>query len=318
MIYSKAPRTRLKVWLLCKHPSGGTGNSGFTKECKMNTQIKICNNKLKRITLEVACMFMSLCAISQTNNKATPQNLVDSSFDLYLLIGQSNMSGRGVITQKFKEEANPDVFMLTKENTWVPAKNPLHFDKPKIVGVGPGLSFGIAMVNAKPTHKIGLIPCAVGGTSIDTWKPDGYDQHTKTHPYDDMLGHLNVALKSGILKGVLWLQGEADTKPEKAADYLPKLLTLIKELRGVACNPDLPFVAGQLGRYRQEYQNINKVLKDLPAKISYTAVASSKGLIDKGDKTHFTSASQEKMGKRMAKKMKMLQKEIEKSQVHRV
>lgn len=279
----------------------------------MNTEIEVGKNKLKRVTLGVAFMFISFCAMSQTNNNATQQNQVDSSFDLYLLIGQSNMSGRGVITEKFKEEGNPDVFMLTKENTWVPAKNPLHFDKPKIAGVGPGLSFGIAMINANSKHKIGLIPSAVGGTSIDTWKPGGYDQHTKTHPYDDMLSRLKVALKSGVLKGVLWLQGEADTKPEKAADYMPKLVTLIKELRRTAGNPDLPFVAGQLGRYREEYQNINKVLKDLPGKISYTAVASSKGLMDKGDKTHFTSASQEKMGKRMAKKMKRLQKEIQKS-----
>ncbi|MEO6844256.1 MAG: sialate O-acetylesterase, partial [Ginsengibacter sp.] len=86
--------------------------------------------------------------MSQINNGPSQTNTVDSSFDLYLLIGQSNMSGRGVVTEKFKEEGDPNVFMLTKENTWVPAKNPLHFDKPTIVGVGPGLSFGIAMEKA--------------------------------------------------------------------------------------------------------------------------------------------------------------------------
>jgi len=48
----------------------------------------------------------------------------------------------------------------------------------------------------------------------------------------------------------------------------------------------------------------------LPEQLPYTAVASSKGLTDKGDKTHFTSDSQEKMGKRMAKKMKELQSKI--------
>jgi len=125
-----------------------------------------------------------------------------------------------------------------------------------------------------------------------------------------MLSHLRAALKSGVIKGVLWLQGEADSNPQKAAVYLSKLQELIQRIRLETSKNNLPFVAGELGRYRNEYQNINKVLKDLPAKVLYTALASSKGLTDKGDKTHFTSASQEKMGKRMAKKMKLLQKEI--------
>ena len=122
-------------------------------------------------------MLFSLSAFSQKENTNT-------EYDLYLLIGQSNMSGRGVITEKNKEEGRPNVFMLTKENTWVPARNPLHFDKPKIAGVGPGLSFGISMAKGNPTHKIGLVPCAVGGTSIDSWKPGGYDKATNTNPYD--------------------------------------------------------------------------------------------------------------------------------------
>ena len=268
--------------------------------------------KIRSTTLFCLFTLISFCAMSQTNNESPKTDVMDSSFDLYLLIGQSNMSGRGYITGKFITEGNPNVFMLTKENQWVPAKNPLHFDKPKIVGVGPGLSFGIAMEKANPKHKIGLIPCAVGGTSIDTWKPGGYDEHTKTHPYDDMILHLQAAIKSGVLKGVLWLQGESDSKPEKAALYLPKLETLIKELRSVSGNPDLPFVAGQLGRYREEFQNINKVLKDLPAQVPYTAIASSKGLTDRGDKTHFTSESQEKMGQRMAKEMRKLKKKLKK------
>jgi len=266
----------------------------------------------RNVILFCPLILISSFSMAQINNELSQTNTVDSSFDLYLLIGQSNMSGRGIITEKFKEEGSPNLFMLTRDNKWIPAKNPLHFDKPKIAGVGPGMSFGIKMEKGNPTHKIGLIPCAVGGTSIDTWKPGGYDEDTKTHPYDDMLLHLQAALKSGVLKGVLWLQGESDSDPEKAAVYLPKLETLIKELRNVTGIPNLPFVAGQLGRYRDEYQNINNVLKQLPEQVSYSAVASSKDLTDKGDKTHFTSESQEKMGERMAKEMKKLQKKLKK------
>ncbi len=231
---------------------------------------------------------------------------VDTSYDLYLLIGQSNMAGRGQITGKFKEEGSPKVFMLNKENEWIPAKHPLHFDKPTIVGVGPGLSFGIAMAK-KSSHNIGLIPCAVGGTSINTWQPGAYDSATRTHPYDDMLFRLREAQKSGALKGVIWLQGESDSSPEQAAGYLAKLEELISRIRAVANNNRLPFVAGELGRYRAQYQKINSIIDKLPETVSNTGFASSKGLTDKGDTTHFTSKSAEKMGTRMARKMKQLQ-----------
>lgn len=234
-------------------------------------------------------------------------NEPQGTFDLYLLIGQSNMAGRGPLSQTYLTQGDNNVFMLTKENTWVTAKNPLHFDKPTIAGVGPGLSFGIAMARSNPAHKIGLIPCAVGGTSIDVWKPGAYDEKTKTHPYDDMLLRLKDAQKSGILKGIIWHQGESDTPPEKAALYLSKLNNLIHLIREEAGDNTIPFVAGELGRYKDQYESINKVLKKLPGTIPYTAVASSKGLKDKGDKTHFDSPSQVKMGKRMAKEMKKLQ-----------
>jgi hypothetical protein len=164
------------------------------------------------------------------------------------------------------------------------------------------------MAKKNPSHKIGLIPCAVGGTSIIVWKPGEYDVATKTHPFDDMLVRLQAAQKTGVIKGVLWLQGESDSNPEKAKNYLANLETLINHIRDLTGNLSLPFVAGELGRYKEQYQNINNELAKLPAKVANTAVASSKRFTDKGDSTHFNSASAEKYGKRFAKKMKQLQK----------
>jgi hypothetical protein len=222
------------------------------------------------------------------------------------------MAGRGEITDEYKNEGNSNVVMLDKENHWVQARHPLHFDKPSVAGVGPGLSFGIKMAKKNHGHKIGLIPCAVGGTSINTWKPGGFDEATKTHPYDDMIVRLQEAQKNGIIKGVIWLHGESDSNPEKAKDYLAKLEELINRIRSVTNNPSLPFVAGELGRYKEQYQHINKELAKLPAIVKYTGVASSKGFTDKGDSTHFNSASAEKYGVRFAKAMKRLQKRMRK------
>lgn len=134
----------------------------------------------------------------------------DPSFHLYLLVGQSNMAGRGVVDEESKK-ADPRILMFTKAMEWQPATDPLHFDKP-VAGVGPGLAFAKMMAERTPGVRIGLIPCAVGGTSIDVWVPDAFDKFTKTHPYSDMLERLKAAQKEGVLKGVLWHQGEADRK----------------------------------------------------------------------------------------------------------
>lgn len=229
------------------------------------------------------------------------QAKADPNFHVYLLLGQSNMAGRGVITDNYRSEEDPRVYMLNKAGDWVPAKHPLHFDKPQVAGVGPGLAFGEKMAEADPSVKIGLVPCAVGGTSIESWKPGGYDAATKTHPYDDALLRIRSAMQSGVVKGVLWHQGESDTKdPEH---YLEKLVELIKRIRTEVNNSNLPFVAGELGRYRPAYSNISNEIDKLPAHLSHTAVVTTEGLVHKGDTTHFDSPSATMLGQRYAAQM---------------
>lgn len=228
----------------------------------------------------------------------------EAQFDIYVLMGQSNMAGRGEITQQYRAQEHPEVYMLNKELEWVRARHPLHFDKPKIAGVGLGLAFGIAMAEADPDKKIGLVPCAVGGTRIAQWKPGAFDETTRTHPYDDAVRRIREAMKHGTVKGILWHQGEGDRK--SAAAYLPQLIELIGRLRTVTQNDKLPFVAGELGRYMKSHEHFNTVIADLPARTSNTAVVSSEGLTHTGDGTHFDSDSLHELGKRYAQAMARL------------
>lgn len=127
--------------------------------------------------------------------------------DLYLLIGQSNMVGRGKI--EAQDTISPErVLTLTKNLEWKAAKDPIHFDK-SAAGTGLGRTFVIEMAKSNKNAVIGLIPCALGGTSIDVWKSGAFDQATKTHPRDDMVKRVQFALQYGELKGILWLQGKA-------------------------------------------------------------------------------------------------------------
>ena len=225
-------------------------------------------------------------------------------FQLFLLVGQSNMAGRGPLTEADKVP-HARVLMFTKEGTWTPAVDPLHFDKPTAVGVGLGRSFGDALAAAHPDVTIGLIPCAVGGSPIDAWQPGYYYNATQSHPWDDALCRAKLALKDGTLKGILWHQGESDANRELAADYEAKLHDLIARMRSELNAPAVPFVVGQLGRFTGSPWNefktkVDQAHRELPAKVPHTAFVSAEGLTDKGDKTHFDSPSYRQFGQRYA------------------
>jgi hypothetical protein len=130
---------------------------------------------------------------------------------LFLLIGQSNMAGRGKVEQQDQVE-NPKIQMLTKDLKWVPARDPLHFDKP-IAGVGLGSQFARTVWQADTNATIGLIPCAVGGTTLDQWKPGGA-------LYKAAVARTQEAQKHGQLAAILWHQGEGDSgNPQLIATY---------------------------------------------------------------------------------------------------
>ena len=71
-----------------------------------------------------------------------------NQFHLYLLVGQSNMAGRGKVEAQDKKE-HPRLLSLTKQNKWAPAVDPLHFDKP-FAGTGLGRTFGIRIAENNP------------------------------------------------------------------------------------------------------------------------------------------------------------------------
>ncbi|HTN37909.1 MAG TPA: sialate O-acetylesterase [Arachidicoccus sp.] len=228
---------------------------------------------------------------------------IDSSFHIFLLIGQSNMAGRAPL-DSMSTVTSPNILMLDKEGRWVPAKDPLHFDKPRVAGVGPGLSFAREMLKTAPKGtKIGLVPCAWGGSSIHVWQPDSIYLHH--HPYDEAIERTKIAIQRGVLSGILWHQGEADNNPYRASAYMGHLQELVNRLRSEFRNEELPFVAGEVGYFKNK-NFINPVLDSIVLVIPHTGIASASGLKDKGDKTHFNTASARELGKRYAKVMRAL------------
>lgn len=219
------------------------------------------------------------------------------------------MAGRGKIENKDKIP-HKRVLKFTKEHTWTNATEPLHFNKPSLAGVGPGSSFGREMAAASPDVKIGLIPCAVGGTSLARWSRGG-------DLYQQALIRARMAMRDGTLKGILWHQGESDAGSEvKARTYADRLAKLVKDLRADLGQGDVPFVAGKLGEFLKSttksgnasyWPVVNEQIVRLPNLVPNAAVVESAGLEANSDSIHFNASSQRKLGKRYATAMKHLQ-----------
>lgn len=244
---------------------------------------------------------------------ARSQQRADKPMDIYLLIGQSNMAGRGPV-DTLSKVVDTNILMFDKDNNWVPATDPLHFDK-KEAGVGPGLAFAQRMLMENKGRKIGLIPCAVGGTSIAKWQPGAYDAATDTHPYDDAIKRALLAMKKGTLKGILWHQGEGDSGKTQYITYpqhFEELLSNLGKDLNIPIN-DLPVVVGQIGRFliikhpNGHSVEFNEMLNKMAAGHANMMCVSSEGLTHKGDLTHFDTRSARELGKRYAEAMIKLQ-----------
>lgn len=266
-------------------------------------------NWLASTAIAVAALGSLACGSSPQ----PPANEAASSpppLHLYLLIGQSNMAGRGTV-EAIDSPPHPRVFTLKSNNEWGPASEPLHWDKPERIGVGPGYAFGRAMAEQNPSVQIGLIPAAVGGSSIRAWLPGAVHEQTNSHPWDDMVARTNhvLAQQGGELKGAIWHQGESDSG-DYTDQYEAALVDLVQRLRSEFGKPSLPFVAAQLAPYYTETHpgalKINEILSRLPELAPNTAFVSADGLNHLGDGTHLDSASSRELGARYAEAMAKL------------
>jgi len=236
-----------------------------------------------------------------------------AQLDLYLLMGQSNMKGRGTMPEEPKHDPRI-VMMHLKDDSWYVARHPLHLTgDPKTfaghdnAGVGPGLAFAEALAAQNPKVAVGLVPCAVGGSSIHLWQKGA-------KLYDQALRRAKLALQTTApvkarIRGVLWLQGEANANTAGLAVHESKLLKLIDDLRADLALPDLPFIActiGEMGDASQlaDKAAMNQLLLALPSKRAHTACVDARDLKTHiGDSVHFDTPAQSEIGKRFAAKM---------------
>jgi sialate O-acetylesterase len=199
--------------------------------------------------------------------------------DLWVAAGQSNMQGAGILPADTPAVPNVRIFDLTDK--WVDAVPPTHRvyaaaapvfktlifkmnptlteeawaklqedDRAgKAGGFGPDLPFA-EQVSHATGRRIGLIPCALGGTNLRQWSPGLRDQGAASL-YGNMIERIQKV--GGRIKGVIWYQGEGQTGSRESADrFTADFLNLVDSVRRDTGIPDLPFIYVQIGRYANE------------------------------------------------------------------
>lgn len=220
--------------------------------------------------------------------------------DLFLFIGQSNMAGRGYITDNYKDNIK-NTYLLTPNGYMEPARNPLNKystirKRLDLQGVGPAYSFAKAMTD-KTGRPLGLVVNARGGSSINSWMKGAKDNY-----YDEALSRIRQAMKFGTLKAIIWHQGESDSNDPTT--YMLKLQELIANLRKDLNDTKLPFIVGELAEWRMSgtSEAFNKMLRTVPKHIPYSYCVSSKELVPLINESdpHFSADSQIILGRRYA------------------
>ncbi len=252
----------------------------------------------------------------------------DPNFHIYLAFGQSNMEGQGDIGNE--DKSVDERFQLlwsadggscnqgASKGKWIKAVPPLaHCQGAKL---GPADYFGRTMVEkADSKIKVGIISVAVAGCSIKLFDKDNYKSYVSSqqgqswmiqrintyggNPYGRLIEMAKKAQEDGVIKGIIFHQGETDAGDGNWPSAVKKVYdNIIKDL---GLGSDIPFLAGEVLRSGVSSGANNNIAK-LPQQSKNFYVVSSEGFnqaLGDGQNVHFTSSEYRDFGKRYAEKM---------------
>jgi len=172
--------------------------------------------------------------------------------------------------------------------------------------IGLGISFARAALN-DTTADVVLVPAAWSGTAfcvndqgpIGQWNAQPTDNDPalgNTWLFDRAITRTDEAINQtgGVLRGILWHQGESDANEECAITYLANLERMVRQFRlrikqdarGEAFRqPDapIPFIAGTMSRgfdergdlsvFNTNKQLIDDIHKTLPSQLSFAGTS---------------------------------------------
>lgn len=215
----------------------------------------------------------------------------------FLMIGQSNMAGRG-----FLNEVTPiynERIQMLRNGRWQMMAEPINFDRP-VSGISLAASFADVWSRQNQEDIIGLIPCAEGGSTLNEW---GVDEALFKHA----IAEAKFAMQNSELTGILWHQGESDSLGGNYKVYYEKLLVIVNAIRKELNAPAIPLIIGGLGDFLgkvgfgkgcTEYNFINEELKKFAFEQDNCYFVTASGLTSNPDGIHIDAVSQRKFGLR--------------------
>ena len=252
-------------------------------------------------------MALLVCCLGCGSNVRAEEPKTDdqqSEYDVYLLIGQSNMAGRGPMLASDREDVIDGVWLLNAEALPEPAVAPLNrystIGKPlEMQQIGPGDMFGRVLYK-KTGRKILLVVNARGGTKIQSWLPDAEDGY-----FDQAVIRAKEGMKYGKFRGILWHQGEGNSKSPDG--YMDDLEVLVAALRKALAAEEVPFVAGEIAPWHPNRDRFNPIIRTVSEHIPHSACVSSEGCTSRApedpEDPHFGRDGQFLLGERYAEKI---------------
>ena len=199
---------------------------------------------------KIAWVIMGVCMLSSSLKVKAE---VDPNFHIYICFGQSNMEGNaqwqsqdvGNVDERFQMLAtcNFDNPKRTLGN-WYKAECPIVSPQGKL---GPTDYFGRTMVAHLPDIKIGVIAVAMGGSPIEMFDKDKYQQKLNENPnewwaqlskwyyggnpYGRIIEMAKKAQEVGVIKGILLHQGCSNCGDPNWPDMVNKIYKdMLKDL----------------------------------------------------------------------------------------
>lgn len=219
-----------------------------------------------------------------------------------LIIGQSNMAGRG-----FKDDVPPilnDRIYVLRNGRWCYMYVPVNPDRSTS---GINLVESFADLYAKEHHvDVGIIPCADGGTCLEQWQVGGL-------LFDNACYMAELASRTSTIAAVLWHQGESDCLDDRYPLYKERLAVIFDALRQKLDLHDVPFLVGGLGDFLVDYYNndnylyVNNALRAYADENEMTGFVTAQGLGANPDNLHFSARALREFGLRYYNEFKKLE-----------
>lgn len=250
---------------------------------------------------------------------------VDPNFYIYICFGQSNMEGNAQPESIDRTGIDARFQLLATCNFTNPSrtKGKWYTATPPLVspngGLGPSDYFGRTMVECLPENvRVGVIPVAMGGSPIEMFDKDKYQQKMKDNPsewwvtlaknhyggnpYGRIIEMAKEAQKVGVIKGILLHQGCSNNGDSNWPNMVKKIYNDM--LSDLSLGTDsVPLFVGETLYQNQGgscYAHNTQVAR-MPSVIPNSYVVSSDGCPGNGnDPWHFNAWGYRILGSRYA------------------